>query len=68
VKLPINPKRIALVRDFRMLEPEDWPNDMSGEKFAHFCMLAGFPVDFFRQEDPPEVETFICWNPGDNER
>lgn len=54
IKRPINPKRIALVRDFRMLDEEDWPNDMRGEKFGHFCMVTGFPPEFFRGDDPPD--------------
>lgn len=57
---PINPKRIALVRDLRMLEAVNWPDDMSGEKFGHFCMVSGFPVEFFRQDDPPELEVGCC--------
>lgn len=57
---PINPKRVALVRDLRMLDAEDWPDDISGERFGHFCMITGFPVEFFRQGDPPELEIFFC--------
>jgi hypothetical protein len=57
---PINAKRIQLVRDFRMLEEHDWPDDMSGEKFGHFCMVTGFPVGFFRQGDPPEMSFGCC--------
>jgi hypothetical protein len=43
-----------------MLEEQDWPDDMSGEQFAHFCMVTGFPVAFFRQGDPPELEISCC--------
>ena len=65
---PINPKRIQLVRDFRMLDEEDWPDDMRGEKMGHFCMLTGFPMEFFRQDDPPDFgEVCFCENSGNFE-
>lgn len=60
VKLPVNVKRIALVRDLRMLDAEDWPDDMPLEKLYMFCLATGFPVEFFRQDDPPEMEFSMC--------
>lgn len=60
MKLPVSLKRIALVRDLRMLDAEDWPDDMPLEKLYEFCLATGFPVEFFRQDDPPEMEFSMC--------
>lgn len=66
MKKPINPKRVALVRDFRMLNEEDWPDDMCLEKLWHFAILTGFEIDFFRQDDPPDFNGgHMCSNIGE---